>query len=178
MNQLGIVLLPALMLVAACADQESQSEGAFAADTDSAIVDEPAALALGDIVANNVIIDHDGATLAIGDFKIAFGQPDPETGEMVFTRQFGAPTLAGPVIVYVFKSITPDNAEHYKDLEIEIEENTAYLLPHGATPNSEAFMKMQRIGPIDPSLSNDELGALFGIGTEGDETPNAQDEQN
>jgi len=178
MNHLGIRLLPALMLLVACADPENKPESDAAADMGDAIIDEPAALAPGDIVANNIIIDHDGATLALGDFKMAFGQADPETGEMVFTRQFGAPTLAGPVIVYVFKSITPDNAEYYKDIEIEIEENTAYLLPYGATPNSEAFMKMQRIGPIDPSLSNDELGALFGIGTQDDETPSTQDEQN
>ena len=162
--------LAAILLAVGCVDQEKQSEAdvAEAGSTDTIASDAPTALAAEDVVANNVIIDHDGSTRALGAFKIAFGQTDPETGEKVFTREFGAPVLAGPTVVYVFKSIRAEDFDSLSQHGVKVEENTAYLLPTGVDAFSDinAFKEMQRIGPIDPALSDDELGALFGLSEE------------
>ena len=159
----GKILFACLMLVAGCADQESHS-GAGAAEAGATDANDDALVALvaEDIVADNVIIDDNGSAISIGPLSgRPFGAPDPETGEIVWT---GAATImgpSGPTIVYIFKSV-PDGAS--EGLDFVIEENTAYLLPYGAAMNLEALEQMRRIGPIDPSLTNEELAASFGVG--------------
>ncbi len=177
MNRIAIIFLTALFGVIGCSGEQGQSEQSnisgdasveASAGEGSVASDVETTLTLGDIVANNVIIDHEGATTALGAFKIGFGQADPETGRMEYTREFSTPTLAGPTIVYIFKSIPEEVSAQLSEHGIDAEQNTAYLLPTGADAFSDlnAFKEMQRIGPIDPALSNDELGNLFGLSKE------------
>jgi hypothetical protein len=169
MKYLGLLLLPLLVLAAGCADQESRS-GSDAtgvsensADSDAAVILEPE-----DIAANNVIIDHNGSASSIGPISgRPFGAVNPETGKVVWTGAPGRLWPSGPTIVYIFKSLPIESVEFLKEFEIEVDENTAYLLPYGAEIGIDAFKEMQRIGPIDPTLSNLDLAALFGVGGDG-----------
>lgn len=171
MKNLAMLLSPLLLLVAGCSNSESQGEGAAVAET-ADDGDAAVALAPGDIVANNVVVDHNGSASSIGSISgRPFGAVSPETGKVVWTGANGQLWPSGPTIVYIFKSLPIESVELLKDYEIEVEENTAYLLPYGAEIGIDAFKEMQRIGPIDPTLSNMELAALFGVKGDGGDPP-------
>ncbi len=167
------IFFACVVLAAGCTDQEaapgsSTVAGAAEENAKEGSKQKAATLKPEEIAANNVIIDDNGSLRTLGAFKMAFGQTDPETGEKVFTREFGAPKIAGPTVVYVFKAIRAEDVDHLNQQGIKATENTAYLLPDGvdAFSDIDAFKEMQLIGPIDPTLSDVELGALFGLWAE------------
>ncbi len=164
----SLVLVGAL--VAGCADQDAASGSNTAADevaekTKEASKPKAVPLKPEEIAPDNVIIDDNGVPTALGSLSgHPFGSPDPVTGEVKWTGAASKLVPSGPTIVYIFKSIPPESIEVLEEFNIEAEENTAYLLPYGAQMGLEALQGMQLIGPIDPSLSYDELAALFRMG--------------
>lgn len=161
------IVFASLILAAGCADQEAASGSDAAADevAKEASKQKTVTLKPEEIAANNVIIDDNGVPTALGSFSAhPFGSPDPVTGEVKWSGTPSKLTPSGPTIVYIFKSIPPESIEVLEEFNIEAEENTAYLLPYGAEMGLEALQGMQLIGPIDPSLSYEELAALFGVG--------------
>ncbi len=166
------ILFASLILAAGCADQEAASGSDIVAgdaeeNAKEASRQKTVTLKPEEIAPDNVIIDDNGVPTALGSFSAhPFGSPDPVTGEV---KWGGAPsklTPSGPTIVYIFKSIPSESLEVLEEFNIEAEENTAYLLPYGAEMGLEALQGMQLIGPIDPSLSYEELAALFRVGAE------------
>jgi len=116
------------------------------------------------IQANSVVVDHQGKVRVMGVTMYSAGVENPETGKMELTN--GAPRQVGPggpVTVYIFKIISPQGREVMKRERIKAEENTAYLVHHDARLGMDEFRKMKKIGRIDPSLSDAELAALFGV---------------
>lgn len=107
----------------------------------------------GELPANNLIIYDRGARKTIG---------------LRVLGDSGSFELAGPTVVYVFRSFNPGDAEQMKNSGIEADEHTAYLLPSGASPTLDALQRMQRIGPIDPAMSDEQLAARFRLGAADD----------
>ena len=71
--------------------------------------------------------------------------------------------MAGPTIVYIFRTLHPNDAAQMQRDGLTVQENSAYLLPEGATLSLDALKNMQRIGPIDPAMSDAKLAVRFGI---------------
>jgi len=130
-----------------------------------------------DINADNVVIDDNGMAKVMGAMAFPLGVPGAG-GELQFTGQLGQPKPMGPTIVYIFKTISPGVKETMAKEKISVSENTAYLLPENAELGIEDIRAAREIGPIDLSLSDDELAAQYGLVMNDDQDPagdNAED---
>lgn len=124
-----------------------------------------ALVAAGEIEADNVVIDNLGLTKMTGSMLFSLGEPDPTTGEMLYTGRVGGPKPAGPVIVYVFKRVNPETSASLAAAGVTVDDYTAYRLPDGADLTIDALREAQAIGRIDPNMTDDDIIALFGLPT-------------
>lgn len=129
-----------LTLLAACGAQEDAG--------DPRVV----ALREGELPADNLIIYDRGRRKTMGTQVLGAS---------------GSFELAGPTVVYVFRSFNPDDAEQMQRDGIVARENSAYLLPSGASPTLDALQRMQLIGPIDPAMDDEQLALKFRLGEAG-----------
>lgn len=113
--------------------------------------------------ADNVIIDHMGMTKTSGPMVFSLGEPDPNTGEMLYTGRVGGPEPSGPRIVYVFKLLQPELRRELSANGIHVKSYNAYLLPERAKVTQEALGAAEPLGSIDPEMSDKEILALFGL---------------
>ena len=124
-------------------------------------------LVVGEIRADSVVVDDLSKVRMMGIVLYSAGNENSETGKMELTTGAPRPTgPGGPVTVYIFRRISPSAREHMDRERVDAQENTAYLIRHEAKLGMNEFRKMKEIGPIDPTLSDHELGALFGLSME------------
>lgn len=101
----------------------------------------------GQLSADNLIVFDQGVRRTFGTRVLA------DDGEF---------RVAGPTVVYVFRSFSPGDVDQWAQDGINAEENTAYLLPEGASASIKALQLMHEIGPIDASMSDQQLAQKFG----------------
>jgi hypothetical protein len=134
----------------------------LAACSDKAMVDDGEVVANA-VIANSVYVEHEGMGRVMGAMLYRVGVRNSDTGVMELSNTAPTAVPEGPVIVYIFKTILPFQREAMQREHVDVEENTAYLLRHGAKFEMDEFRKMKKIGRIDPSLGDAELAALFGV---------------
>lgn len=103
----------------------------------------------GELPADNLIIYDRGRRKTVG---------------MQVLGASGSFELAGPTVVYVFRTFNPGDAEQMRRDGISAEENSAFLLPSGAAPTLEALQQMRLIGPVDPAMTDEQLAREFRLG--------------
>jgi hypothetical protein len=102
--------------------------------------------------ADTVVIDNNGQLTAVGQLEMAMGQGGQVTG-----RTYANP--AGPIIVYVFRSIN----ENYKneidqvDFKVTPHEGGAYLFRKD-NPND-----LRHLRDVDPKLDPLQIASEFGV---------------
>lgn len=106
----------------------------------------------GYLTADNLIVFHRGVRQTIGRQVLG------EDGQF---------RPAGPTVVFVFRSLAPEDAAQLSRDRIDAQENTAYLLPEAARDSVDALRAMRKIGAIDPALGNEQLARQFGVGEPG-----------
>ena len=148
-----------ILLVAACGENNTGERAAT--------------VKAGEVVADNVVIDDNGRARSAGPMAFALGEPDPQSGEMIYTGRVGNPMLLGPKIVYVFRAIPQEASARFAEQGLKISEHTAWLLPEKTQPDADAIRNATFLGKVDPTLSDEQVLALFGIGVESGEAKSA-----
>ncbi|MGE0031446.1 MAG: hypothetical protein AB7T20_10045 [Steroidobacteraceae bacterium] len=108
--------------------------------------------------ADSVVVDDgSGRTHIMGAIRVALGQG----GE--FTGVPGPSEPAGPVTVYIFRTVPADTRQFFADSGIDVRENAAYLWPASAPYDADSFKRLQFVRAIDPALTDEALAAEFGV---------------
>lgn len=110
--------------------------------------------------ADSVVVDDGERTHIMGAIAYGLGE------QGAFTGRAASPMPAGPRTVYIYRTISPNYAERLADRSIEGESDSAYLLPEGLGYGIAALQQMRFVRAIDPSLSDEELAAEFGLVSE------------
>jgi hypothetical protein len=108
--------------------------------------------------ADSVVVDDGrGRTHIMGAIRYPLGQ----NGQ--FTGMPGPGEPAGPVTIYIFRTISERNRQYFKDAGVDIRDNSAYLWPESAPYNGDSIGLLQYVRAIDPALSDEALAAGFGL---------------